>query len=331
MVLFVLGLSVLALVGGMYWASRSKETDPGFPVMYAPPEGMGPAQTVYMESESVGSHALVATLLYLADRGYVTLDRLQDDSWRVTGRTYQQYWEQLDPVSARVGAMLGVTAAGGQFVADRKKGSGAVLSKVNTAIPGATRDWARGAGLVQRAGGETWGRVAVIAGLIAAIAGFVGFLSPTMYGLPGAMLFLGGIGLLGTGVGWRRTVTGRQAWSRAGGFKRLLSTPSAEDRFDFAARQDLFIAYVPYAVAFGCADKWAQKYRMATGQEPPVPAWYPYGIGYASLYSSGGGFDSFDSALSESLSAYSASQSSSGGGGGGGFGGGGGGGGGGSW
>ncbi len=52
-------------------------------------------------------------------------------------------------------------------------------------------------------------------------------------------------------------------WSRAGGFQRLLSTPSAEDRFDFSARTDLFIAYVPYAVAFGVADRWAEKYRVS--------------------------------------------------------------------
>ena len=101
-------------------------------------------------------------------------------------------------------------------------------------------------------------------------------------------------------------------WSQAGGFERLLSTPSAEDRFDFAARKDLFIAYVPYAVAFGVADKWAEKYRVSTQSEPPIPGWYPYYLGsqYANFYS-GSQFDSFDSAVSESISAYTASQSSS--------------------
>lgn len=334
LVLVVLVLSVLAFGLGWYWARRAKEPEPGFPVMYAPPEGMGPVQTVYMESESVGSHAAVATMLYLADRGYVTLEQVNDKTWRLSGRTEAQYWDRLDPVSARVGELLGVTVPGGQFVADGRKGSGLVLSQVNTAIPEITRSWARDAGLIERATRETLTQIAVVIGGLAAIAGFISLLGPTMYGLPGALLFLGGVGLLRTGVGTRRTLEGRQAWSRAGGFKRLLSTPSAEDRFDFAARKDLFLAYVPYAAAFGCADKWAAKYRMATGEEPPIPLWYPYGLGAAGLYSSGGGFDSFDSALSNSISAYSASQSSGsggGGGGGGGFGGGGGGGGGGSW
>jgi uncharacterized membrane protein len=81
------------------------------------------------------------------------------------------------------------------------------------------------------------------------------------------------------------------------------------------------------------ADKWAEKYRVSTQSEPPVPVWYPYYMGsqYGSFYS-GSQFDSFNSAVSESISAYTASQSSSSsGGGGGGLGGGGGGGGGGSW
>jgi uncharacterized membrane protein len=107
----------------------------------------------------------------------------------------------------------------------------------------------------------------------------------------------------------------------------LLSTPSAEDRFDFSARRDLYLAYIPYAVAFGCADAWAEKYAVATGTEPPVPGWYP--VTAASGWDGGRtSFNGFESALASSISAYEATQSSSssGGGGGGGSGGGGGGG-----
>ena len=115
-----------------------------------------------------------------------------------------------------------------------------------------------------------------------AAIGFLGWLGgPTLHGLPFAAFALGGVGLQQSGVGARRTALGRGIWSRAGGFERLLSTPSSEDRFDFAARKDLFIAFIPYAVAFGVADRWADKYRVATGQEPPIPGWYPYSTGAA--------------------------------------------------
>jgi hypothetical protein len=43
--------------------------------------------------------------------------------------------------------------------------------------------------------------------------------------------------------------------------KRVLATPSAEDRFDFSGRNELYSAYIPWAVAFDCAKEWAAKYE----------------------------------------------------------------------
>ena len=53
----------------------------------------------------------------------------------------------------------------------------------------------------------------------------------------------------------------------------MLSTPSSKERFDFSGRQELYTAYIPWAVAFDCADEWAEKYRTEMGGEPPVPAY----------------------------------------------------------
>ena len=121
----------------------------------------------------------------------------------------------------------------------------------------------------------------------------------------------------------------------------MLTTDSAETRFDFGARKDFYTAYVPFAVAAGAAALWAKKYETSTGSPAPQPDWYNSSspTSWGVVGSSGGqSFDSFESALSSSIGAYTASQSSSSGGssgGGGGFSGGGGsgggGGGGGSW
>ena len=138
--------------------------------------------------------------------------------------------------------------------------------------------WASSAGLVRTAPNEYFGRFAWVVAVLLAALGFSGWGWATMWGLPCAAFAIGGVTLLATGVGHRRTPAGRIVWSQAGGFERLLSTPSAEDRFDFAARKDLFIAYVPYAVAFGVADRWAEKYRVSTQSEPPIPGWYPYDV-----------------------------------------------------
>ena len=99
----------------------------------------------------------------------------------------------------------------------------------------------------------------------------------------------------------------------------MLATESAESRFDFGARKDLYTAYVPFAVAAGAAALWAQKYETTTGTPAPQPDWYHSS---SSAHRSSGfigrfrrasfdSFDSFESALSSSIGAYTASQSSS--------------------
>jgi uncharacterized membrane protein len=191
----------------------------------------------------------------------------------------------------------------------------------------------------EKATKAAWALVAVLTVLLFALPALlawtgVPWVVPTLVALPAAMFVLAGAGLASSAVGQRHTPAGRMAWARSGGFRRLLSTPSAEDRFDFAARTDAFISFVPYAVAFGVAEQWAEKYRAQTGAEPPVPSWYPVYPGASSSgFYSGGDFSSFSTAVAASVGAYVASQAasrSSGGGGGGSFGGGGGGGGG-SW
>ncbi|NQU36079.1 MAG: DUF2207 domain-containing protein, partial [Actinobacteria bacterium] len=316
LVVLVLLLSVIGAVVGFLWARTSREDPPGFPVMYAPPKGLGPVQTKYMAYEEVGSHGLAATLYYLADQRLVQLERRSDDSWLVTGIGTQEQWAAVDPVSRATATKLGVTMQGGWFLAEKTKAAGEVLASAKTGVVSETRQWSKSAGLTVTAANEQLGRGLWLVALIVAGLGFI-FGPATMYGLPFAAFALGGVGFIQTGVGTRRTTAGREVWSRSAGFERLLSTDSSQDRFDFAANKDLFISFIPYAIAFGVADKWAEKYRMYTHEEPPDPFWYPYGyIAGASLYSSGGGMGGFDSALSSAIGTYQASQSSSGGGGG---------------
>jgi uncharacterized membrane protein len=113
----------------------------------------------------------------------------------------------------------------------------------------------------------------------------------------------------------------------------MLSTPSSKQRFDFSGRQELYTAYIPWAVAFGCADTWAEKFRTEVGAEPPVPAYLAgYYVGAHTGDSVSQMVGDFDATVNSSIAAYAATQShSSGGGGGFSGGGGGGGGGGGSW
>ena len=97
----------------------------------------------------------------------------------------------------------------------------------------------------------------------------------------------------------------------------MLTTDSAEPRFDFAVRKDLYTAYIPFAVAAGVAPPWwAKKYEAAMGEPAPQPDWYDTTMLGADGFSGGTGgpdFDSFESALSSSIGAYTISASGSGG------------------
>ncbi|MEU9809264.1 DUF2207 domain-containing protein [Mycobacterium sp. NPDC050853] len=324
-------LAVICLGVGWVWSWRGREEPPGYPVAYEPPPGFGPVQTCYVMREQVPANALVATLLYQAQRGLTTIRQTQGSTWRIEAQGGD--WDGVDRVTRQVGLALGVQNAGGAFDADGSVTAGRRLQSTSEAIAADTKAWARGEGLVINELSEQIGRFSVLAAWVAAM--LLVFIRPggaTMWALPFVGFGIGGIGLLFAGVGTRRTAKGREQWARAGGFYRLLSTPSAQDRFDFSAQKDLYTAFVPYAVAFGCADEWAKKYKLSTGQEPPAPSWYfgpttPHG-----LFGGSTAFAGFESSLRSSIGAYETSQSSSSSGGGGSFsGGGGGGGGGGSW
>jgi hypothetical protein len=330
----VLVLSALAGGVGFWLVRRTREDNPQFPLMYAPPEGIGPAQAAYLLTEEVEDEQYVATLMYAAERGAIDLER-GDGAWTITDKNGAEGWAGLDPVTSGVAHLLG--GPGTSFTASPSDvEAGKRLKTEISSFEGSTKQWASTSGLMVSSGFGGAGRLVIGFALLATVAlGIVNPFDMTYVALvPGAFAILGA-GLARPGAGTKRTRAGRDLWSRTGGFRRILASPSAEQRFDFSGRQELYTAYVPWAVAFGCADEWAGKYRTEMGAEPPVPSYF--GHAYAGAYT-GAAVSSmvsdFNSTVSSAISSYEATQkSSSSSGGGGGFsgGGGGGGGGGGSW
>ncbi|HET6546086.1 MAG TPA: DUF2207 domain-containing protein [Rhodanobacteraceae bacterium] len=121
------------------------------------------------------------------------------------------------------------------------------------------------------------------------------------------------------------------------GFRWYLGVAEKQEldsRYRPESRPDLFSAWLPYALALGVEQAWAERFTNALSAaqlEAARPSWYSGGSSLAS-----GGLAGFTSSMSSSLSSAISSASTSpgsgsGGGGGGGSGGGGGGGGGGGW
>lgn len=175
--------------------------------------------------------------------------------------------------------------------------------------------------------------------------------SGTMYSLIGTLLIIAGAGLcyllwfwslallgipvivLGIGL-WvaamnasQRTAQGSAMLAQARGFELYLRTAEA-GQIKFEEGIDVFSRYLPYAMIFGVAERWAKIFDELerAGQYHANRDWY---VGdYASAYyvstTMSSFSSSFSSAMSTSSSAYQASQASSGSSGGSGFSGGGG-------
>jgi uncharacterized membrane protein YgcG len=306
-------LAVLAGLVGLRKRRQAIEPEPGLPVMYAPPTGIGPAQAHYIISESVSRTQFVATLLYLAQQNVITLHRDDRGLWSIgdgtgpAGRVDAVSRAAISPLPLKDGKPL-------KLGADRVS-VGKKVQSAETEFLAAPRRWALKSGNAEQVKGiGRTGIFAVLSLLLAFVIAAVGFgmsvlaVIPLAYALPA-------LGVIHTGATTRRTESGRRLWSEAGGFKRMLSTPSSEQRFDFSARKDLYTAYIPWAVAFGVADKWAEKYRFETGEEPPVPG-YIGGISSddASWTSAGGSGSvaaaveaSFAAAVGSAIGAYVAS------------------------
>jgi hypothetical protein len=331
-VVLLLGIGA-ALFGGRLGA-KSREKPPGFPVLYAPPDGIGPAQAKYIYSETIDRETYVATLMHAAEKGAVDLTR-DGDTWTIRDKNGPAGWAGLDPVTTDVAHLLG--GPGSAFTASKKDvAAGKRLGTEISRFEASVKSWARSSGNIVTSGLGGLGGLLVLAGFGAMLA--IAIWNPfsmTMVGLiPGSFAICGG-SLMATGSGTSRTRAGRDLWSRVGGFRRMLSTPSSKERFDFSGRQELYTAYIPWAVALGCAKEWAAKYRTEMGQEPPVPSYF--GSAYAGAHTAdyvNSMVSDFSSTVDSAISSYNATQSSSSSGGGGGGssgGGGGGGGGGGSW
>lgn len=309
-VVLLVGFAALA---GRRTRRRVVEKEPPFPVMYAPPEGIGPAQASYLVSESVGRPQYIATLLYLASKNVIALEFNEDKTWSIGSGP--QPSSSVDEVSRAAMSDLKLHAGKPVRLGTSKVSTGKQIQASERSLLAAPRKVAlQRAWMTEVHGAGRAGALAILSLVVAFAVAMFGFgmsalcLIPFAYAVPA-------LGVIHTGASTRRTETGRRLWSEAGGFKRMLSTPSSEERFDFSARKDLYTAYIPWAVAFGVADAWAEKYRFETGETPPMPTYIGGTSGQAQEWmdhnatgSIGSAVEaSFAAAVGSSIGAYMAS------------------------
>jgi len=312
-------------------------------VQYQPPIGMRPGQIGTLIDEKADPRDVTATLVDLAVRGYMRIDDAGEKKVGLFSKeqdyTLVKLRESDSALFPYESGLLDALFVGRDQV---------TLSDLKTTFASSTASVQKGlyANVTLlgwfRSNPQTARAVWAVAGLFALLAGVMGTIvlaqNTRLALIPVPLILLGAITLATSRNAPARTAKGTAALQDARGFELYVSKAEA-NQLRFEEGEDLFSKYLPYAIAFGVADKWAKKFEELArqGRTLAEPTWYGGGFVYGAFWANAAGlgdrmteFASFaDTAMTTPTPG---SSGGSGFGGGGGFsGGGGGGGGGGGW
>ncbi|MBI2765964.1 MAG: DUF2207 domain-containing protein [Chloroflexi bacterium] len=298
-------------------------------VEFLPPDDLRPAEMGVILDERADTLDVTATIVDLAVRGYIHITEIPKQG--VFGK---KDWElaklkEPDGLLPFEGNLFRALFKGSKDkveISDLRNTFASDLSAVKKSlyVDAVGRKWFSKSPESQRG----------LALLSATLVIFVGVgatvLTAIVFGraLIGVPVILAGIVLLPLSRAMaRRTATGSEALRRVLGFRLYIATAETRPQ-EFNEQQNIFARYLPYAIVFGCVDKWAKAFKSLEAQaEASTGGWYT-GIGAFQAVAFSEGLRGFSSSVGATIAS---SPSSGGSGFSGGFSGGGGGGGGGSW
>ena len=314
---------------GEHQAVPLGEADASAPVEFAPPDDMRPGQMGTLVDEQANVLDVSATLVDLAVRGYLVIQEIEKEGWfgKPDWRLIRLEKPDEDLLTYERTLLTSLFRDGSEVTISELKNTFATrLEGVQEALyaDAVERGWFSERPDKVR---SKWQGRGVLA-LIAAAAATFALARSTSWGLLGVPLILGAVLLLVTASRMpARTAKGTALLRRVRGFRTVIET--AETHMSRWAEKELvFTRFLPFAVVFGCTDRWAKAFA-ALGVRPDT-SWYisPNPFVFAHFASS---MDGFAVTTGGTIASTPSGSGSSGFSGGGFSGGGGGGGGGGSW
>jgi uncharacterized membrane protein YgcG len=295
------------------------------PVEFVPPDGVLPGQVGTLVDEHANLVDVTATIVDLAVRGWLTITDLDGD-YELTATQVVGKGTLLPYETALMSALFG--AGPDVKLSDLKYKFRGELTQIQNAMYDdvVTQGWYRVRPDRTR---QRWVLLA-IAALVAGVAITAILAARSSFGLVPVGLVLGAITLLAVASHMpSRTGKGRAMFSRVRGFRRLFDEGDQGLREKFAEQHEIFSQYLPYAIVFGCTDKWARVFSQLDAQQLET-GWYRGNAPFNAVLLASS-INHFGTVATGTLYASQPSSSSGSGFGGGFSGGGGGGGGGGSW
>jgi uncharacterized membrane protein YgcG len=335
----------IIVAAGMFllWWKRGRDPKPegAIVVQYEAPDGANPAELGVLFSERTDNGDLTATIIHLAVKGYLNITETASTNIIAPSASYS--FELKKPASGDaalsdyeaniINGMFGAGAAAGSVVdiADLRDKfyTTAIAAKAQMASAAVARGWfAKNPNLVRSAyvgaGIAYFTVIFFFYSMVASAFSLNGLTAVVSLFLPSAVIIFFGYFMPA------RTVKGTAAYAQALGFKEYLSK-AEKYRLQWEEKENIFEAFLPYAMIFGVVDKWAGAFE---GIDKEPPSWYRGSMmnGWSPLIFANT-LTTATSSIGRSLATSPSARGGSGGGfGGGGFGGGGfGGGGGGSW
>jgi uncharacterized protein (TIGR04222 family) len=243
-------------------------------VEFEPPDKIRPGQMGLLVDERADTLDVTATIVDLAVRGYLTIRELPKEGW--FGKKDWQL-DQQNPGDSRLLAYERIVLAGlfesgsSRKLSELKNKFYDDLARAKKALyaDSVERGWFPRNPNSVRAMARASGILAVIAGVGLMIT--LGRNSGD--GLLGLPVVVGGmlLAMLSRAMP-RRTAAGREMMRRTLGFAKYIKTAEVQQQA-FAERANIFTAYLPYAIAFKCVERWARAFQDIDMQKATA-GWY---------------------------------------------------------
>ncbi|KRC35410.1 hypothetical protein ASE27_09220 [Oerskovia sp. Root918] len=289
-------------------------------VQFTPPAASRPGEIGTLVDERADPHDVTATIVDLAVRGHLQIVEVEAPSKRGKGGDWR-----LDRLAGPDEELLGFERtlldkifAGRESVtlSDLRTTFAASMALVQSELYAEVtrRGWFRANPRSVRNHWLLAGMVLLVGGVVLALV--LGAVFGSTWALVAApVAVLGVLALVLCEKAPARTAEGTAVLTQTLGFRRYLETAEA-GQLRFEEGEDVFSRYLPYAIVFGVADRWAGIFARlaAQGQSVAEPTWYVgpgYGpgmfwVGYSSFGSS---LTAFSDAATTSISAATPSSS----------------------
>jgi uncharacterized protein (TIGR04222 family) len=249
------------------------DADTSAPVEFAPPDGLRPGQVGTIVDEQANTLDVTATIVDLAVRGFLTIEEIPKHGffgkpdWTLTraersDAELMTYERRLLDGLFRDGSAVELSSLRATF---RQRLDAVEDSLYADAM---RQGWFSGRPDKVR---QRWSGLGVLVIVLGALLTYV-LARFTHAGLVGIAVVLGGLVIMASASRMpARTPKGTAVLRRVRGFRTVIEKADTY-MARWAEQENIFTSFLPYAIVFGCTEKWAKAFE-GLAQEPDT-SWY---------------------------------------------------------